>query len=53
MRSRRALAAAGGGERYRGPARGEHIAALHVYFTPLERDELPDICASPLILLDD
>ena len=47
------LLASIGCERYMGLALGEHIAALHVYFAPLERDELPDICASPLILLDD
>ncbi|MEO2237199.1 MAG: DUF309 domain-containing protein, partial [Candidatus Poseidoniia archaeon] len=47
------LLASIGRERYMGLALGEHITALHAYFAPLERDQLPDICASPLILLDD
>jgi|TARA_Y100000310_G_scaffold58038_1_gene53196 hypothetical protein len=47
------LLASVGRERYMGLALAEHIAALRAYFAPLERDELPNIHASPLILLDD
>ena len=42
-----------GRDHYMGLALEKHIETMHEYFVPLATDELPDIRASPLILLDD
>ena len=47
------LLASVGRDHYMGLALEKHIETMHEYFVPLATDELPDIRASPLILLDD